>query len=155
MNCRIGGVVFRPAAAPVSKGEHWCSVGWEVGSVRPMALGYWVRPGAEAGRDSGTLSWALREQVTAVARVEGYALARCFVDVAGAGDSALRGLVAALRDGVAVAVIVADLAHLQHAPCLAGADLGAAARFLRCRLVVAGFCAGPFDGVHLVQAVGA
>jgi len=122
--------------------------------LKPLTFGYWALSSADA--DSEALSWALCELITTVARSEGYCLAGCFSDVRGVSESGLHSMAAALRRTEAVAVIVPDLSHLQHVGCLAGADLSTAARFLRARLVVAGFCAGATEGSALVRsAVGA
>jgi hypothetical protein len=65
-------------------------------------------------------------------------------------------MVEALCGGDALAVIVPELTHLQHIGCLAGADLPTAARFLRARLIVAGFCARTSQGWEMApEAVGA
>ena len=120
----------------------------------PLAFGYWALGSADA--DSEALGWALGELIATVARSEGYCVAGCFTDVLGVSESGLYSMAAALRRDEAVAVIVPDLGHLQHVECLAGANLSTAARFLRARLVVAGFCAEASVGSALVRvAVGA
>jgi hypothetical protein len=117
--------------------------------VKPLAFGYLA---FDVGDEHEVVGWALGELIAAVAKLEGYCLADVFSDVRGVSESGLHSMVEALHRGEAVAVIVAELTHLQHVGCLAGADLATAARFLRARLIVAGFCAGTTQGRDLVRA---
>lgn len=77
---------------------------------------------------------ATRELAT-FASDNGYHLAGLFTDVRGRTESGLYALLGALRHGDATAVVVPDLNHLRHAGCLTGADLSAAGRFRRARLL--------------------
>jgi hypothetical protein len=86
---------------------------------------------------------------------QGYALVDVFSDVRGDSESGLYSMIHSLRGGGAVAVIVPELAHLQHVERLADADMSTAARFLGARLIVGGICAEPWQGGVLVrEAVG-
>lgn len=62
---------------------------------------------------------------------EGYALGPVFSDVRGRGESGLYDLLSFVRRGEVVAVVVPEVGHLTHGPCLAGADRLTVARFLR------------------------
>ena len=53
----------------------------------------------------------------------------------GRTETGLYGMLAAVRRGWAVAVVVPDVGHLRHVGCLAGADPRTAALYLRARLL--------------------
>ena len=124
--------------------------------MKPLTFGYFSLSGAESAREAGALAWALGEQIKTVARLEGYCLAGVFSDERTQSEAGLHSLRSSLTRGEAVAVIIPELSHLHHAGCLAGADLVTAARYLRTRLIVGGFCAEARVGSVLVrEAVGA
>jgi hypothetical protein len=75
------------------------------------------------------------DRLARFAAQHGLALVGVFSDVRGRTESGLYHLLAELRRGNAVAVLVPDLEHLQHAGCLAGADVRTATRYLRARVL--------------------
>jgi hypothetical protein len=75
------------------------------------------------------------QELAGFAASRGYQMVEVFTDVRGRTESGLYELLAALRGGRAVAVVVPDVGHLRHAGCLAGADLPTATRYLRARLL--------------------
>lgn len=89
-------------------------------------------PGVE---DDVPARW--RREVESFATTRGYHLAGVFSDVRGTGDSGFYALITALRHEDAVAVVVPDATHLDAVGCLVGADLRAAGRYLRARVLVA------------------
>jgi hypothetical protein len=117
--------------------------------VNIHAFGYLSLPAsAETGPDDvAVLGWALADLLGKVAVVRGCELVGVFSDPVGGGEAGFYSMLRTLRTGQVGTVIVPDLGHLHRVSCLMGADLLSAARFLRVRLVVAGFCAGEFiDG---------
>lgn len=85
--------------------------------------------------DEMSVRW--RREVETFANAGGYRLAGVFTDVRGTGDSGFYALITALRHEDAVAVVVPDASHLDAVGCLVGADLRAAGRYLRARVLVA------------------
>lgn len=110
-------------------------------TVRPVAAGYVALPGHAHPGDAEDLVRELRLMLAAYAQTEGYALGPVIADVRGRGESGLYDLVSLLHRGEAVAVVVPDLGHLTHGPCLAGADRLTAARFLRAPVLPVEPCA--------------
>ena len=103
--------------------------------MTPTAYGY-VSLGPHHHRDD--VEHVVRSAAERLARFaagEGYTFAGVFTDVRGHTESGLYQLLAALRGGDAVAVVVPDLDHLRHVGCLTGADLHRANRYLRARVL--------------------
>ncbi len=74
---------------------------------------------------------------------DGLTLAAVFTDVRGRTESGLYRLLTEVRRRNVVAVLVPDLDHLQHAGCLAGADVHTATRYLRARVLPVASVPGP------------
>jgi hypothetical protein len=123
----------------------------------PSAFAYLALPTHTHPGDHEEAIAAARRELAAFAAREGYPLAGVFTDVRGRTEAGLYGMLAAIRCGGAVAVVVPDLGHLRHVGCLAGADLRTASRYLRARLlplapdpapdVPTGPAAAPFPGL--------
>lgn len=97
----------------------------------PTAAGYLAVPAHASDTDAEAEVAEWRRVLHAHAAQRGLHLTAVFVDVRGRSESGVYGLVEYLRAGQAVAVVVPDLAHLTHSPCLTGADLPTTQRFLR------------------------
>jgi hypothetical protein len=100
----------------------------------PRLFGYVAVP-AETGPDEADDAihrWRL--QIAAFAQHEGFTLTAVFADVRGRAEAFYAMVERIGRDG-AVAVVVPDLGHLGHLPCLSGADVRSASRYLRARLL--------------------
>jgi hypothetical protein len=124
-----------PAAGPTIQTSH----GREQGAqhlVMPAAYAYLaLPPHVAAAPDAQRAVATARQELAGFAASRGYQLAEVFTDVRGRTESGLYELLAALRGGQAVAVVVPDVGHLRNAGCLAGADLPTATRYLRARLL--------------------
>ena len=101
---------------------------------RPRLFGYVAVPaGTEPdAADDAIRRWRL--QIAGFAQREGFALTAVFADVRGRAEAFYAMVERIGRDG-AVAVVVPDLDHLGHLPCLSGADVRSASRYLRARLL--------------------
>lgn len=106
--------------------------------VGRRAYGYLVLPQAQdvdQGAPEGEPPQVAALTVAAAWR--GYQLAGVFSDVAPRSDAGFYELLDAVRrDGVS-AVVVPDLSHLAHVGCLEGADVRAASRYLKVKVILA------------------
>ena len=84
---------------------------------------------------------AWRQEFTHFAVLRGYALAGVFVDASG-GAEAFYTLIERIHSDKVALVVVPDPTHLDHLACLVGADLRAASRYLRARILVLPATAG-------------
>jgi hypothetical protein len=102
----------------------------------PAAFAYLaLSPHVAAASDAQRAVATAGQELAGFAASRGYQLVEVFTDVRGCTESGLHELLAALRGGRAVAVVVPDVGHLRNAGCLAGADLPTATRYLRARLL--------------------
>lgn len=80
-----------------------------------------------------------REWLEVEARARGFDLVQVYADVWQASDGAFYALCGSLTgSGAAMTVLVPEVQHLQHVGPLLGADLAAASRHLRARVVALG-----------------
>jgi hypothetical protein len=73
--------------------------------------------------------------LAAFATSQGYVLSGVFSDIRGETETGLYAMLAAIRSGAALAVLVIDIEHLRHVGCLTGADVRTASRYLRARVL--------------------
>ncbi|WP_088287764.1 recombinase family protein [Kineosporia sp. A_224] len=71
-----------------------------------------------------------RREIATYAESEGYDLAGVFTDIDPTSQRGLDALKGAVRNGDVAAVIVPDMEQLTHLPCLLGADLPTAGRYV-------------------------
>jgi hypothetical protein len=109
------------------------------GTVDPVAdrrvAGYFAVPAHASDADTEAEAAQWRRALGAYAAGHGLHLTAVFADVRGRSESGVYRLMAHLRTGKAVAVVVPALTHLTRSTCLTGADLPTVQRFLRAQVL--------------------
>lgn len=115
----------------------------------PPALAYVSLPAHTSPAAAGALLIEVGQELAAFASREGFALAGTFSDIRGRSESGIYRLIGAIRRNRISTVVVPDPSHLRHSGCLAGADIHAAARHIKARILIAApGHRGPLCGIY-------